>query len=149
MRGPSGKLTVDQIHKELGRLLWDNCGMARNKAGLETALAQLPDLKEKFWNEVYVPGTGTDINQSLERAGRVADFLEFADVMVRDALAREESCGCHLREESQTPENEAQRDDANYSHVSVWQYHGDNQAPVMHKEPLIFENVTPSQRRYK
>lgn len=149
MRGPSGKLTVDQIHKELGRLLWDNCGMARNKAGLEAALAQLPDLKEKFWNEVYVPGTGTDINQSLERAGRVADFLEFADVMVRDALAREESCGCHLREESQTPENEAKRDDANYSHVSVWQYQGDNQAPVMHKEPLIFENVTPSQRSYK
>ncbi len=149
MRGPAGKVTVDQIHKELGRLLWDNCGMARNKAGLEAALVQLPDLKEKFWNEVYVPGTGTDINQSLERAGRVADFLEFADVMVRDALAREESCGCHLREESQTAENEAKRDDANYSHVSVWQYQGDNEAPVMHKEQLVFENVTPSQRSYK
>jgi succinate dehydrogenase / fumarate reductase, flavoprotein subunit len=149
MRGPAGKVTVDQIHKELGRLLWDNCGMARNKEGLESALAQLPDLKEKFWSEVYVPGTGTDINQSLERAGRVADFLEFADVMVRDALAREESCGCHLREESQTPENEAKRDDANYSHVAVWQHQGDDAAPVMHKEQLVFENVTPSQRSYK
>jgi len=149
MRGPAGKVTVDQIHKELGRLLWDNCGMARNKAGLEAALAQLPDLKEKFWDEVYVPGTGTDINQSLERAGRVADFLEFADVMVRDALAREESCGCHLREESQTTENEAKRDDTNYSHVSVWQYQGDKVAPLMHKESLVFENVTPSQRSYK
>ncbi len=149
MRGPAGKITVDQIHKELGRLLWDNCGMARNKAGLEAALAQLPDIREKFWNDVYVPGTGTDINQSLERAGRVADFLEFADVMVRDALAREESCGCHLREESQTAENEAKRDDSNYSHVSVWQYQGDKEAPVMHKEQLVFENVTPSQRSYK
>jgi succinate dehydrogenase / fumarate reductase flavoprotein subunit len=149
MRGPAGKVTVDEIHKELGRLLWDHCGMARNKAGLEAALTKLPDIKEKFWSEVYVPGTGTDINQSLERAGRVADFLEFADVMIRDALAREESCGCHLREESQTAENEAKRDDANYSHVSVWQYQGDGTAPVMHKEQLVFENVTPSQRSYK
>jgi succinate dehydrogenase / fumarate reductase flavoprotein subunit len=149
MRGPSGKVTVDEIHKELGRLLWDHCGMARNKAGLETALARLPEIRERFWNEVYIPGNATDINQSLERAGRVADFLEFAEVMVRDALAREESCGCHLREESQTAENEAKRDDANYSHVSVWQYEGEDTPPLMHKEQLVFENVTPSQRSYK
>jgi succinate dehydrogenase / fumarate reductase, flavoprotein subunit len=149
MRGPSGKVTVDEIHKELGRLLWDHCGMARNKAGLETALARLPEIRERFWNEVYIPGNATDINQSLERAGRVADFLEFAEVMVRDALAREESCGCHLREESQTAENEAKRDDVNYSHVSVWQYQGEDTPPLMHKEQLVFENVTPSQRSYK
>jgi succinate dehydrogenase / fumarate reductase flavoprotein subunit len=149
MRGPTGKVTVDEIHKELGRLLWDHCGMARNKAGLETALARLPEIRERFWNEVYIPGNATDINQSLERAGRVADFLEFAEVMVRDALAREESCGCHLREESQTAENEAKRDDANYSHVSVWQYQGEDMPPIMHKEQLVFENVTPSQRSYK
>ncbi len=149
MRGPSGKVTVDEIHKELGRLLWDHCGMARNRAGLETALARLPEIRERFWNEVYIPGNATDINQSLERAGRVADFLEFAEVMVRDALAREESCGCHLREESQTAENEAKRDDANYSHVSVWQYQGEDTPPLMHKEQLVFENVTLSQRSYK
>ena len=149
MRGPTGKVTVDEIHKELGRLLWDHCGMARNKAGLETALARLPEIRERFWNEVYIPGNASDINQSLERAGRVADFLEFAEVMVRDALAREESCGCHLREESQTAENEAKRDDANYSHVSVWQYQGEDMPPIMHKEQLVFENVTPSQRSYK
>ena len=149
MRGPSGKVTVDEIHKELGRLLWDHCGMARNKAGLETALARLPEIRERFWNEVYIPGNASDINQSLERAGRVADFLEFAEIMVRDALAREESCGCHLREESQTAENEAKRDDANYSHVSVWQHQGEDTPPLMHKEQLVFENVTPSQRSYK
>ena len=149
MQGPAGKVTVDEIHKQLGRLLWDNCGMARNKAGLESALEQLPAIRDQFWNDVYIPGNATDINQSLERAGRVADFLEFAEVMIRDALAREESCGCHLREESQTAENEAKRDDANYAHVSVWEYKGEGEPPVMHKEPLAFDNVTPSQRSYK
>jgi len=147
--GPRGKLTVDEIHKELGKLLWDNCGMARNREDLEQALEELPKISEKFWNSVYVPGTADDINQSLERAGRVADFLEFAEFMIRDALAREESCGCHLREESQTEEHEALRKDDEYSHVSVWEYQGDGQAPLMHKEPLEFENVTPSQRSYK
>jgi succinate dehydrogenase / fumarate reductase flavoprotein subunit len=96
-----------------------------------------------------VPGAADDINQSLEKAGRVADFLEFGEFMIRDALSREESCGCHLREESQTEENEALRDDDNYSHVSVWEYKGDEQPPELHKEPLVFENVTPSQRSYK
>ena len=148
-KGPEGKVTVDEIHKELGKLLWDYCGMARNKADLESALEKLPEIKSRFWNDVYVPGTGKDLNQSLERAGRVADFLEFADFMIRDALAREESCGCHLREESQTDEGEALRKDEEYSHVSVWEYKGAEEAPNMHKEPLEFENVTPSQRSYK
>ncbi len=147
--GPEGKLTVDEIHKELGLLLWDHCGMARNKEGLEEALSKLPLIQKKFWEKVYIPGTGAELNQSLERAGRLADFLEFAEVMIRDALAREESCGCHLREESQTEENEAKRDDAGYSHVSVWEYMGEGVEPTLHKEELLFENVTPSQRSYK
>lgn len=147
--GPTGKFTVDEIHKELGKLMWDNCGMARNKADLEAALLELPKIRQKFWDSVYIPGTTKEINQSLERAGRVADFLEFAEIMIRDALTREESCGCHLREESQTEENEAKRDDANFSHVSVWEHVGEEQPPVMHKESLVFEYVTPSQRSYK
>jgi succinate dehydrogenase / fumarate reductase flavoprotein subunit len=147
--GPDGKLTVDEIHKELGLLLWDHCGMARNNEGLEKALAELPLIQEKFWNNVYIPGKGEELNQSLERAGRLADFLEFAEIMIRDALAREESCGCHLREESQTEENEAKRDDARYSHVAVWEYPGEGNEPILHKEDLVFENVTPSQRSYK
>ncbi len=147
--GPEGKLTVDEIHKELGLLLWDYCGMARNKEGLEKALKELPLIQKKFWDTVYIPGTGEELNQSLERAGRLADFLEFAEIMIRDALAREESCGCHLREESQTEENEAKRDDAGYSHVSVWEHMGEGEEPTLHKEDLIFENVTPSQRSYK
>jgi succinate dehydrogenase / fumarate reductase flavoprotein subunit len=147
--GPQGKTTVDEIHKELGKLLWNNCGLARNSQDLQNALDQIPEIKQKFWDSVYVPGEGEDINQSLERAGRVADFLEFAEFMVRDALAREESCGCHLREESETEDHEALRDDEKYSHVSVWEYKGDNAEPDMHMEPLVFENVTPTQRSYK
>jgi succinate dehydrogenase / fumarate reductase flavoprotein subunit len=147
--GAAGKCTVDEIHKELGRLMWDNCGMARNRQALEAALQELPKIKEKFWNRVYLPGSTKEINQSLERAGRVADFLEFGEIMILDALAREESCGCHLREESQTEESEAKRDDANYSHVSVWEHRGEGEEPLMHKEPLVFEYVTPSQRSYK
>ncbi len=147
--GPTGKVTVDEVHRELGKLLWDNCGMSRTKEDLEQALGKLPELQDTFWNRVYVPGTTNDINQSLERAGRVADFLEFAEFMIRDALAREESCGCHLREESQTEEHEALRDDKNFSHVSVWEFTGDRQEPVEHREPLVFENVTPTQRSYK
>ena len=147
--GPAGKLTVDEIHKELGLLLWDNCGMARNKEGLEKALAELPAIQKKFWDNVYTPGTGEELNQSLERAGRLADFLEFAEIMILDALARAESCGCHLREESQTEEHEAKRDDAGYSHVAVWEYQGEDGMPKLHKEQLLFESVTPSQRSYK
>jgi succinate dehydrogenase / fumarate reductase, flavoprotein subunit len=147
--GSAGKFTVDEIHKELGRLMWDNCGMARNRAGLEAALLELPKIRQKFWDSVYLPGSNKEINQSLERAGRLADFLEFGEIMIRDAMTREESCGCHLREESQTEENEAKRDDVNFSHVSVWEHAGSEKAPVMHKEPLVFEYVTPSQRSYK
>jgi len=147
--GPADKVTVDEVHKELGRLLWDHCGMAREEGSLEEALEELPGIKEKFWDKVYIPGQGQELNQSLERAGRVADFLEFAEIMIRDAQARKESCGCHLREESQTEEHEAKRDDEHYSHVSVWEHTADGEPPVMHKEELKFEFVTPSQRSYK
>ena len=143
------RLTVDEIHRQLGQLLWDNCGMSRNRDDLQQALEQLPLLKEKFRDRVHIPGSGKTLNQSLERAGRVADFLEFGDIMIRDALEREESCGCHLREESQTDENEAKRDDTNFSHVAAWEYNGGDQPPTLHKEPLTFDNVNLSQRSYK
>ncbi len=144
-----GLQTVDYYHKQLGQVMWDNCGMGRTKEGLEDALQKIPTIREEFYENVTVPGSGSEFNQSLERAGRVADFLEFGELMVRDALAREESCGGHFREESQTEENEAKRDDENFSHVSVWEHKGEGVEPVMHKEPLTFENVTPSQRSYK
>ncbi len=140
---------VDYYHRKLGALLWDHCGMARDKEGLNKALAAIPAIREEFYANVYVPGKGRELNQPLERAGRVADFLEFAEVMVLDALEREESCGCHLREESQTEEGEAKRDDAQYSHVAVWEHKGEGQRPALHREPLQFEAVTPSQRSYK
>jgi succinate dehydrogenase / fumarate reductase flavoprotein subunit len=145
----SGTQPVDYFHRKLGALLWGNCGMARNEEGLNKALAEIPAIREDFYTNVYVPGTGKELNQSLERAGRVADFLEFAEVMVMDALERKESCGCHLREESQTEEHEAKRDDAHYSHVTVWEHRGVGQPPLLHQEPLEFEAVTPSQRSYK
>ena len=145
----NGNRTVDDIHRELGLLMWDACGMARNEADLQKGLAQIPAIREEFWQNVKVPGIGQELNQSLERAGRVADFLEFAELMIIDALNRKESCGCHLREESQTEEHEAKRDDANYSYVSVWEHAGDDKKPNFHKEPLHFENVEPSQRSYK
>jgi succinate dehydrogenase / fumarate reductase flavoprotein subunit len=147
--GKSGLQTVDYYHKKLGQIMWDDCGMGRNKEGLEHALKVIPEIREEFWENVTVPGNRNELNQSLERAGRVADFLEFGELMVRDALEREESCGGHFREESQTEENEAKRDDENFSHVSVWEHKGEGNKPVMHKEPLTFENVTPSQRSYK
>src|SRR5205085_7263086 len=134
---------------ELGLLLWNNCGMARNAAGLREALAKIPELREEFWRNVRVPGDGEDFNQSLERAGRVADFLEFAELMVTDALERDESCGGHFREEHQTAEGEAQRDDANFSFVSAWEYAGPSQAPQLHREPLVYEEVHMTQRSYK
>ena len=144
-----GMQPVDHYHRRLGAVLWDYCGMARNKEGLEKALAMIPEIREEFHANVYIPGNGQELNQSLERAGRVADFLEFAEVMVLDALEREESCGCHLREESQTEEHEAKRDDDHFSHVAVWEYQGKNEQPILNREPLQFENVTPSQRSYK
>ncbi|HIJ79489.1 MAG: succinate dehydrogenase (quinone) flavoprotein subunit, partial [Desulfobulbaceae bacterium] len=144
-----GKRTIDDFHRELGLLLWDHCGMARNREGLSRALAGLPELREEFWANVIVPGRGQELNQSLERAGRVADYLDLAELMILDALAREESCGCHLREESQTAENEARRDDENFSYVAAWQYQGANRQPALHKEALSFAEVVLSQRSYK
>lgn len=144
-----GKQTVDDFHRRLGELLWNKCGMARNAAGLQEALREIPRLRDEFWRDVRVPGSGDDLNQSLERAGRVADFLEFAELIVRDALQREESCGCHFREESQTAENEAKRNDELYSYVAAWEHKGPETAPTLHKEQLIFENIQLSQRNYK
>lgn len=144
-----GKRTVDEFHKELGNLLWNKCGMARNEAGLKEALQKIPKMREEFWKNVCVLGSGEELNQSLEKAGRVADFLEFAETLVFDALSRRESCGGHFREEFQTPEGEALRDDANFSYVAAWEFKGAGQEPILHKEPLVFEEVKPAQRNYK
>jgi succinate dehydrogenase / fumarate reductase flavoprotein subunit len=143
-----GQKTADSIHRELGLLLWNHCGMARNEQGLTQALEQIPVLREEFWGNVRVPGTGQALNTELDKAWRVADFLEFAELMVRDALDRRESCGGHFREESQTADNEALRDDEHYCHAAVWEHAGEGQAPRLHKEPLTFEHVPLTQRSY-
>ncbi len=143
------KRTADHFHMRLGRILWEHCGMARNDAGLKKALQEIPALREEFWESVVVPGTGSELNISLEKAGRVADFLEFAEVMVTDAHDRSESCGGHFREESQTEDGEAKRDDENFQYGSVWEYQGDGAAPKKHKEAFSFDYVKPSQRSYK
>jgi succinate dehydrogenase / fumarate reductase flavoprotein subunit len=145
----NGNRTVDDFHKELGHIMWEYCGMARNNDGLEKAKGMIQSLRAEFWENVKVPGSNGDFNQSLERAGRVADFLEFGELMITDALARQESCGCHLNEAYQTEENEAKRDDENFCHVSCWEYAGDDKEPAFHKEPLVFENVELTQRSYK
>lgn len=145
----NGKRTVDSFHKELGRIMWNECGMARNTKGLEEALKKIPALRSEFWENVTVPGSHSDLNEALEKAGRVADFLEFGELMCRDALSREESCGGHFREEHQTDEGEAKRDDENFSHAAVWEYQGDTQTPLRHIEELDFENVKLTQRSYK
>lgn len=142
-----GSRSADSFHRELGALVWEYCGMARNKSGLEKGLSLIAELKEQFWRDLRVPGSGADINQQLELAGRVADFFELAEVMCLDASQREESCGAHFREEHQTEEGEAKRDDDAFSHAAVWEFTGD--APRRHVEPLVFENVTLSQRSYK
>ena len=147
--GINGKRTVDSFHRELGKLMWDKCGMARNAAGLREALAKIPEIRAEFWENVNVPGSADELNQALEKAGRVADFMELAELMCRDALERAESCGGHFREESQTPEGEAKRDDENFSYVAAWQFTGSGSAPIVNKEPLSFEYVHPSQRSYK
>ena len=144
-----GKRTVTSFHRELGRLLWEYCGMARNKEGLKTALGRVPELREEFWNNVNVLGGGEELNQALENAGRVADFLEFGELMCLDALHRNESCGGHFREEFQTPDGEALRDDAHFSYVAAWEYAGAGKQPVLSREPLNFEYVHPTQRSYK
>jgi succinate dehydrogenase / fumarate reductase flavoprotein subunit len=147
--GVNGTTSVDQFHRELGRLLWDKCGMARTRAGLEDARNQVRTMRERFWREVRVGGRNEDLNQSLEKAGRVADFMEFAELMCVDALARDESCGAHFREEYQTADGEAKRNDEQYAYVSAWEYTGDGQAPKLHKEELAFESVPLAQRSYK
>jgi succinate dehydrogenase / fumarate reductase flavoprotein subunit len=144
-----GKRTVGSFHRELGKIMWDYCGMSRNESGLKLALEKIPKLRSEFWRDVNVPGSGVELNQSLERAGRVADFLELGELMCIDALHRTESCGGHFREESQTPDGEALRDDANFSYVAAWEYAGENKSPILNKEPLVFENVKLSQRSYK
>jgi succinate dehydrogenase / fumarate reductase flavoprotein subunit len=144
-----GSRTVDSFHRELGALMWNRCGMARTAEGLREALAAIPPLRAQFHAQVKVVGRGEDVNQSLEKAGRVADFFELAELMCRDALVREESCGGHFREEHQTPDGEARRDDARFCHVAAWEWQGAGNDPVRHVEPLVFENVHLTQRSYK
>jgi succinate dehydrogenase / fumarate reductase flavoprotein subunit len=144
-----GSKTPRQLHRELGQLLWDEVGMARNDAGLRTTLEKIPALRDEFWQNVSVPGPENNLNKNLEYAGRVADYLEFAEVLTLDALHRTESCGGHFREESQTPDGEALRDDANFSYVAAWEFRGIGKPPALHKEPLAFEYVRPTQRSYK
>jgi succinate dehydrogenase flavoprotein subunit len=145
----NGTRTIDSFHRELGLLMWDHCGMARNDAGLRKALDRIPELRDEFWRNVKVPGQNEELNQNLERAGRVADFFELAELMCIDALHRNESCGGHFREEYQTDDNEAQRDDEHYAYAAAWEYTGVGQPPVLHKEPLTFDYVHPAQRSYK
>jgi len=144
-----GRTSPDAFHRELGQIIWDHCGMSRNKAGLEKALAVIPEIRERFWRDLNVSGIGGDLNQTLERAGRVADFLELGELMCRDALSREESCGCHFRTEHASPDGEAVRDDARFAHVAVWQHAGEGSPSVRHVEELTFEFVKPSTRSYK
>jgi len=144
-----GTKSPDWFHRRLGHLMWDNCGMARSRAGLERALEEIPKLRAQFWKDLRVTGSGSELNQVLERAGRVADFLELGELMCRDALHREESCGGHFREEHQTEEGEAKRDDERFAYVAAWQYTGSESEPVLHKEALQFEYVKPTQRSYK
>ena len=147
--GIKGKRTVDSFHRELGKLMWDKCGLARNARGLMEALERLPELRAEFWRDVNVPGSDVELNQALEKAGRVADFLELGELMCLDALHREESCGGHFREEFQTEDGEALRDDEHFAYVAAWEYLGADKAPQLHKEPLSFEQVHLAQRSYK
>jgi succinate dehydrogenase / fumarate reductase flavoprotein subunit len=147
--GIQGSRSVDSFHRELGQIMWDKCGMARTAEGLEEARGRIRELRGEFWRDVRVTGAGAELNKTLEHAGRVADFLEFAELMVVDARQRNESCGGHFREEYQTPEGEAQRDDENFTYAAAWEFTGVGEEPVLHKEPLEFVEVRPSQRSYK
>ena len=143
-----GKQSVESLHKRLGKIMWDKCGMARNKQGLETAIQEIQELKKEFWNDLKIPGGINEMNPELDKAGRVADFIELGELMCIDALMRNESCGGHFREEYQTEEGEALRDDAHYMFVAAWQYKGEHECEL-HKESLNYEVVKPSQRSYK
>jgi len=140
---------VRDIHWELGRTMWDKVGMARNGAGLKEAIVAIGKLREAFWQDLALTGSDADLNKQLEQANRLGDYLELGELMARDALMREESCGGHFRDEHQTEEGEAKRDDANFTFVSAWEYTGENREPVMHKEDLVFENVELKTRSYK
>ena len=147
--GIRGKRTVTSFHRELGKIMWDGCGMARNAKGLEIAAGKIRDLRSEFWKDVKVAGESGNLNQDLENAGRVADYMELGELMCIDALERHESCGGHFREEFQTPDGEAQRDDAHFQHVAVWEYRGEGEKPIRHREELQFDYVKPTQRSYK
>ncbi len=144
-----GKRTVDSFHRQLGTVMWDKCGMARTEKGLNELLVEIPAMREEFWKNVNVPGSADNLNMALEKAGRVADFFDFSEMMVRDALTRDESCGGHFREEHQYEDGEAKRNDEKFMHAAVWEYQGDGKAPVRHEEPLVFETFHPSVRSYK
>jgi succinate dehydrogenase / fumarate reductase flavoprotein subunit len=144
-----GTRSATSFHRELGKIVWEYCGMARSAEGLKKALELIPALREEFWKNLRVPGTGQELNQELERAGRVADFLELAELMCIDALQREESCGAHFRIEHQTKDGEALRHDDEYAYVAAWEFGGDGRPPILHKEPLVFENVALATRSYK
>jgi succinate dehydrogenase / fumarate reductase flavoprotein subunit len=145
----NGTRPVDSFHRELGKLIWEHCGMSRTAEGLRFALAKIPEMRESFWRDVRVLGEEADLNQQLEKAGRVADFFELAELMCIDGLQRNESCGGHFREEYQTPDGEALRNDAEYSYVAAWEFRGVGNTPTLYKEPLQFDYVHPSQRSYK
>jgi succinate dehydrogenase / fumarate reductase flavoprotein subunit len=145
----NGKYSVDHLHRELGKVMWDRAGMTRNEAGLKTAISDISALREDFWNNVKVTGDGTSLNQQLEKAGRVADFMELGELLCRDALHREESCGGHFREESQTEDGEALRDDDRFAYVGAWEWAGDGAPQKLHREELNFEYVKLAQRSYK
>lgn len=144
-----GKRSASSLHRELGKLMMDQCGISRNQEGLEDAIKKIPQMKEEFWKSLSVPGSDDQVNQALEHAGRLSDFYEFAELMCRDALHRDESCGCHFREEHQTPEGEALRDDEKFANVSAWQYRGEGSDAELYQEPLEFEAAPLAQRNYK
>jgi succinate dehydrogenase / fumarate reductase flavoprotein subunit len=147
--GINGTKTVDHFHKELGKIMWEDCGMSRNEPDLKKAKKQIQELREEYWKNVKVLGVNEELNMTLEKALRVADFMELGELMIDDAADRNESCGGHFREESQTEEGEAKRDDENFTYVSCWEYQGENKPEVLHKEELKFENVKLTQRSYK
>jgi len=144
-----GSRSVDSIHKQLGHIMWENVGMARNEAGLKKAITEISALRKEFWKEVKVPGDAMSLNPELEKANRVADFLELGELMARDALHREESCGGHFREEHQTPEGEAMRNDKDFTYVAAWEYNGPDAEPTLHKEELKYEAIEVKVRNYK
>ncbi|MDI6745448.1 MAG: hypothetical protein QMD07_08750 [Thermodesulfovibrionales bacterium] len=145
----NGRKTASEFHCELGKIMWDNVGMSSSEESLTNALKLIPELREEFWENVKIPGSGAELNQELEKAGRTADFLEFAELMAYDALHRNESCGGHFRVEHQMPDGEAKRDDENFSYATAWKFKGIGKKPELHKELLVFENIEPEIRSYK